>query len=83
MNRSWCWLVSPSPEETDGASASSGAVRGLARVCLILGKRRVQLDDNELVVVRLSGTHMAPDAEREIVIVEHADVVAIEEEHIF
>jgi len=35
-----------------------------------VGKRLIELDDDELVVIRFAGTHMSPYAERKIVVVD-------------
>ena len=43
----------------------------------------IQLDDNELVVVGFTRTDVTPEAEGEVIIVQHADVRAIEEKHVF
>src|SRR5206468_11383309 len=61
------------------------AARRNERLYLLgIGRQRgTQLDDNELVVVGFTRTDVTPQAKGEVVVVQHADVRAIEEKHIF
>ena len=48
-----------------------------------VGQRLIQLDNDELVVIRFARTRVAADAKGKIIIVENTDVFVIEDDDIF
>src|ERR1700761_8415176 len=76
----------PSPAWCACASVenSAAATRAAATVCLskrqTLAVHRIrELEDDELVVIRLPGPDVPPDREREVVVVDHEHGLLVEE----